>query len=90
MVVEEAATQLGRALAGLVGALNVRQIRIVGSVAAFGEPWLAVVRREVRGKALPLLARETEVTFGRTHEHVVALGAAARLLTRELGLSLAR
>ena len=90
MVVEEAATQLGRALAGLVGALNVRQIRIVGSVAAFGEAWLAVVRREVRGKALPLLAHETEVTFGRTHEHVVALGAAARLLTRELGLSLAR
>ncbi len=90
MVVEEAASQLGRALAGLVGALNVRQFRIVGSVAAFGEAWLSVVRREVRGKALPLLAHETEVSFGRTQEQVVALGAAALLLTRELGLSLAR
>jgi N-acetylglucosamine repressor len=89
-VVEDAARQLGRALAGLVGAFNVRQIRIVGSVHAFGDPWLEVVRREVRSHAMPLLAHETDVEFGRTQEHVVALGAGALLLTRELGLSLAR
>lgn len=90
MVVEEAATQLGRALAALVGALNVRRVRIVGSVAAFGDGWLEAVRRQMRENALPLLAQETDVRFGRTTENVVGLGAAALLLTRELGLSLAR
>ncbi|HET7027848.1 MAG TPA: ROK family transcriptional regulator [Candidatus Limnocylindrales bacterium] len=90
MVVDDAARQLGRTLAGLVGTLNVRRIRIVGSATAFGTPWLEIVRRETREHALPLLARETEVEFGRTHEQVVALGAGALLLTRELGLSLSR
>jgi N-acetylglucosamine repressor len=90
MVVEDAARQLGRSLSGLVGALNVRQVRIVGSIAAFGDSWLDIVRREIRENALPLLARETEVEFGRSQEQVVALGAAALLMTRELGLSLAR
>lgn len=90
MVVEDAARQLGRSLAGLVGALNVRQVRIVGSISGFGVAWLDIVRREIRENALPLLARETEVEFGRSQEQVVALGAAALLMTRELGLSLAR
>jgi predicted NBD/HSP70 family sugar kinase len=89
-VVTDAARQLGRALAGLVGALSVREIRIVGSVTDFGDGWLEVVRREVAQHALPLLAQETSVTFGRGDERIVALGAAALLLTRELGLSLAR
>lgn len=90
MVVDDAARYLGRALAGLVGALNVNRIRIVGSIARFGDGWLDVVRREAREHALPLLARDTEVEFGRADDEVVALGAAALLLTRELGLSLAR
>lgn len=89
-VVEDAARQLGRALAALVGVVDVRRIRIVGSVHAFGDPWLEVVRREVRSKAMPLLAHETQIEFGQTQEHVVALGAGALLLTRELGLSLSR
>jgi len=89
-VVTDAARQLGRALAGLVGALNVRTIRIVGSIEPFGDEWLDAVRAEVAEHALPLLARETTVEFGRGGERVVALGAAALLLTRELGLSLAR
>jgi N-acetylglucosamine repressor len=89
-VVEDAARQLGRALAALVGGVNVRRIRIVGSVYAFGDPWLEIVRREIRSHAMPLLAQETEVEFGQTQEHVVALGAGALLLTRELGLSLSR
>jgi predicted NBD/HSP70 family sugar kinase len=90
MVVDDAARQLGRALTGLVGTVNVRRIRIVGSATAFGERWLEIVRREAREHALPLLAAETSVEFGQTHEQVVALGAGALLLTRELGLSLAR
>ncbi|HEY3523554.1 MAG TPA: ROK family transcriptional regulator [Candidatus Limnocylindrales bacterium] len=90
MVVEDAARQLGRALAALVGTLNVRQIRIVGSITRFGDRWLEIVRREVREHALSLIAGDTVVTFGRSGEEIVALGAAALLMTRELGLSLAR
>ena len=89
-VVLDAARHFGRAIAGLVGALNVRRIVVVGTVTAFGDPWLEVVRHEARERSLPLLGRETDVEFGIAREDVVVLGASALLMTRELGLSLVR
>ena len=89
-VVLDAAHHLGRSIAWLTGALNVRRVRIVGEVAAFGDAWLDAVRHEARERALALLAQETDVAFGRTHEGTGVLGASALLMTNELGLSLAR
>jgi N-acetylglucosamine repressor len=86
--VAAAARFLGTALAGLVGALSVRRIVVVGSLAVLGEPWLETVRASVRSRVLPLLAVDTSIEIGRVDADAVVLGASALLLTRELGLLL--
>jgi predicted NBD/HSP70 family sugar kinase len=83
----EAARYLGQAIAGLIGALNVRRIVLDGPVTAFGDEWLAAVADEARRRSLGLLSGETEIEFGRLAPNVVILGASALLITRELGLS---
>jgi N-acetylglucosamine repressor len=87
-VVGDAARHLGGAIAGLVGALNVQRVVVVGSVTAFGEQWLDEVRAAMRARALPLLAAGTTIEIGQTHDNAVIVGASALLLTRELGLLL--
>jgi predicted NBD/HSP70 family sugar kinase len=84
----DAARYLGLSLAGLVGALNVRRMVLVGPMTAFGDPWLRVVRETMRGHALARLTAETSVEIGRLDADGVILGASALLLTNELGLLL--
>ena len=86
-IVTEAGEQLGAALAGLVGALDVRRIVLVGDMTSFGEPWLAAVRERAAAGALRALTTDLHVELGRGDD-VVILGAAALLMRRELGLSL--
>ncbi len=89
-VVIAAGRELGIAVAWLVGTLNIERILLVGSAAEFGERWLAAVRETMQASALELLARHTTVEIGRLRANGVVLGASALLMTRELGLSLAR
>ena len=86
----EAARFLGRAIAGVIGVLNVGRVILDGSVTGFGEEWLAAVSDEARRRSLALLSGDTEIEFGRLTEDVVVVGASALLITRELGLSLGR
>jgi N-acetylglucosamine repressor len=86
----EAARYLGQAIAGLIGALNISRIVLDGPVTAFGDDWLATIADEARRRSLGMLSRDTEIEFGRLAPNVVVLGASALLITRELGLSLAR
>jgi N-acetylglucosamine repressor len=86
----EAARFLGRAIANLIGALNVSRVVLDGPVTGFGDEWLATVADEARRRSLTLVSGDTEIEFGRLTENVVILGASALLITRELGLSLAR
>jgi N-acetylglucosamine repressor len=86
----EAARAIGRAIAGLIGVLNVGRVVLDGPVTGFGDEWLAAVADEARRRSLGLLSADTEIVFGRLTENVVVLGASALLITRELGLSLAR
>ena len=86
-IVADAAHQLGRAIGGLVGALNVRHIVLVGEMTRLGEPWLSIVRREAHRSALALLAEDTRIEIGRVEGNQVAVGAAALLMSRELGVS---
>ncbi len=81
---------LGRAVAGLVGALDIHDIVVHGTVAELGEPWLAAIRDEATRRSLPLLADEIKVRHARIAEDETVLGASALLMTRELGLSLVR
>ncbi len=79
--------RMGRMVGYLVGALDIHDIVLIGAMTAFGEPWLEAVRREARRSALPLLADETRIGLGNLGSDEVELGAAALLMTAELGLS---
>ena len=88
-IVLESATPLGRVVGGMIGALGARDIVLVGSMTDYGQPWLERVRAEAGRSALPLLVERSTIRFGRTGHEVVELGAAAMLMTSELGLALA-
>ena len=77
---------LGRAVANLVGALNIQHIVIAGSLARFGEALLEPIRQEVSQRSLSALANETRIEPSSLGTDIVILGAAALLLTHELGL----
>ncbi len=88
-VVLESASPLGRVIGAIIGVLGARDIVLVGPMADFGEPWLQQIRAEARRSALPLLVERSTIHLGRTGDDVVELGAAAMLMTSELGLALA-
>lgn len=88
-VVLEAGPPLGRVLAVVIGTLGVRDIVLVGPMTAFGEDWLQSVRTEAFRSALPMLVERSTISLGRTGDDVVEIGAAAMLMTSELGLALA-
>jgi hypothetical protein len=60
---------------------------LAGTMAAFGEPWLAAVRDAAAGSALAALADDTTLELGGIDD-IVMLGASALLMTRQLGLTL--
>jgi N-acetylglucosamine repressor len=89
-IADDAGGALGRAIAALIGALDIRRIVLLGPVTGLGEPWLAAVRREATSRALALLADDIEIVVGRPTSNVVIRGASSLLVARELGLSLVR
>jgi predicted NBD/HSP70 family sugar kinase len=89
-VVLDGARHLGRTIGSLIGTLSIHRVVLTGEMTRFGEPWLTVVRREAHRSALAILADETTVELGRLGDDLVVLGAAALLMTRELGLALSR
>ena len=89
-VTRAAGRALGSAIANLIGTLDVREIVLHGSVTALGEPWLEAIRDEATRRSLGPLARETRLVDGGTGDDLTLLGAAAMLLTRELGLTVHR
>ena len=89
-IADDAGAALGRSIAGLIGALDIERILLLGPVTGLGEPWLAAVRREARRRVLALLADDIEIAVARPTSNVVVRGASALLVARELGLSLAR
>lgn len=87
-IVLASAVPLGRVIGAMIGTLGARDIVLVGPMADFGEPWLARVRAEAGRSALPQLVERSTIHLGRTGSDVVELGAAAMLMTSELGLAL--
>jgi predicted NBD/HSP70 family sugar kinase len=88
-VVLQAARPLGRVLGAVIGTLGVRDVVLVGPMTMFGDAWLAEVVAETRRSALGLLVERSHIHIGTSGEDVVELGAAAMLMTSELGLALA-
>jgi predicted NBD/HSP70 family sugar kinase len=81
---------IGAAIASLTGALDVRQITVLGTATRLGEPWLEAIRDEAGRRSLGPLARETRIIDGGIGDDSTLLGACALLLTRELGLTVHR
>jgi len=84
------ATTVGHALAFIVALLNIQRILLVGSVTQFGDAWLQQVRDALPRAAIPNLAQQTNVEIAQHGPNAIILGAAALLLSRELGLTLLR
>jgi glucokinase-like ROK family protein len=85
-IVDEAGRYLGMAVANLVSILNIQYIVIAGSAASLGQSLLDPIRREVNRRSLTALADETNIQITSLGPDIVTLGAAALLLTHELGL----
>jgi predicted NBD/HSP70 family sugar kinase len=83
----ESAIHIGRALGALIDTLDIRHIVVIGPMTTFGHDWFAAVREEAHRTALPLLAEPTRIALGNLGPDVQELGAAALLMTSELGLS---
>jgi len=88
-VVLDAAVPLGRVIGAMIGTLGARDVVLVGPMTDYGESWLDEVRAETLRSALALLVRQATIHIGTTGEDVVELGAAAMLMTSQLGLALA-
>ena len=59
------AAVLGRAIAGLIGAVDIHEVVVHGPVTELGEPWLEAVRDEATRRSLPLLAESIEIRSAR-------------------------
>jgi N-acetylglucosamine repressor len=88
--VRAAGRAVGAAIANVTGTLDVRHITVMGTAVTLGEPWFAAIRDEAARRSLGPLGRETRIVDGGTGEDATLLGAAALLLTRELGLTVHR
>jgi predicted NBD/HSP70 family sugar kinase len=88
-VVLEAARALGRVIAAVIGTLGARDIVLIGPMTDYGPDWLRAVTTEADRSSLPMLAQRSTIHLGSTGRDAVELGAAAMLMTSQLGLALA-
>lgn len=86
-VIEEAGCYLGKAVAYLESVLNIQQIVITGSMARFGQALIEPIKQQVNEGVLPALTNETRIEISDLGQDIVILGAAALLLSHEMGLS---
>jgi predicted NBD/HSP70 family sugar kinase len=89
-VARHAGGTLGRVIAHLLGALDLQEVVVHGPATALGEPWLEAIRDAALTGFLGPLAGETRLTDGGRGEDLTLLGAAALLMTSELGLTVHR
>ena len=85
-LIAEVGSYLGIAVAHLVGTLNIRRIVLAGTIAQFGQALLQPMQQEIKQRSMEMLAQETQLEISRLGQDIVIQGAAALLLTQELGL----
>jgi glucokinase-like ROK family protein len=86
-VIAQAGLYLGMAIANLVGILNIQHILIGGSLARFGQTLLEPAQQEMVKRSLSTLTQDTRLEIASLGSDIVILGAAALLLTHELGVA---
>jgi glucokinase-like ROK family protein len=85
-LVNQLGRYLGLAVTNLVTVLNIPLVVLAGSVARFGDTLAQMVQAEMRQRSLARLAERTEVRISALGEESVMLGAAALVLSKELGV----
>lgn len=85
-VVEEMGATLGVALAWLVGALNIERILMAGSLMRFGQPLLDAIRYTFEKSNQISLTKTTRILESSLGSDIVIQGAAALVLSHELGV----
>ena len=86
-IVVTAGRVLGRAVAAVIGILDIQHVVLHGSVAHLGDPWLDAVRTEARRCSLALLSKDVSIELAPPIGDLVVMGASALLLSAELGLA---
>jgi predicted NBD/HSP70 family sugar kinase len=86
-LIEDAARQLGKAIAYTVGVLNIKHVIIGGSLARFGSAITDPAQEELSRRILPALAADTVVEASSLGTDIVLLGCAALILSLELGIA---
>lgn len=85
-LVEEAGARLGAGIAHMAGSLGVQRVVLAGSLARLGAGLADPVRRALEARWLPTLTAEMTVETSSLGDDIVILGAAALLLSEELGI----
>jgi predicted NBD/HSP70 family sugar kinase len=80
-------TQVGVALAPVVGTLNLHELVLSGPLELLDGPLLAAVDRTIRGRAMPVSGEELVIRTSALGDDVVLVGAAVLVLAGQLGVS---
>ncbi|HET6938374.1 MAG TPA: ROK family transcriptional regulator [Nocardioides sp.] len=83
----EVGTQVGVALAPVVGTLNLHELVLSGPLDLLDGPLLAAVDRTIRERAMPVSGEELVVRTSALGDDVVLVGAAVLVLAGQLGVS---
>jgi glucokinase-like ROK family protein len=86
-IIEDAGRYLSMAVANLIAILGIRRVVITGRIAPFGQVLGDAIRQQVSRRVLPDLAQAADIEVLSQRCDAVLLGAAALLLTNELGLA---
>lgn len=84
--IDEAAVALGRGLAPMVALLANREIVLWGEVTSLDDRYRQIVESEIRSRVLPVNTDQIKVRFATAGEDAVIRGAAALVLSSELGV----
>ena len=74
-------------LATTVAILDIHRVVITGAVSELGDPFLDRLRDEIDRSVLATLASKLELCYGRTGHQAVRMGAAALVVSQELGVA---
>ena len=85
-LINEAGHYLSIAIANIIGLLDVGHIVVAGSMARFGNALLEPIQTRLQQRALASLVKKSEVSISHLGQDIVVQGAAAILLSQELGL----
>jgi predicted NBD/HSP70 family sugar kinase len=85
-LLNETALNLAKVLSTTVAILDIHHVVITGLISQLGDTFLTRLETEISSRVLPTLASKLELRYGHTGERAVRMGAAASVLSAQLGV----